>query len=268
MFGHGAYLGPDYTADYLRRSASLVRRSYGGAGSDSASRRTVADFRTNRYESQSGTLTFTNAQADAFRRLVSYYGGFFFRFHQRAWACAEGDYRPAGGASADRVLRLDGVGGIGRAARSQLLVHEQLAARAAGWKQAYRQRDRVVGAVVDRAARWHRRLVCGLWPVGAATRLARPRAGDAGGSARQATWRSPPAQRATAWFFFVMAALFLIQTLAGAASQHYRAEIDNFFGLRPRTGVPVQPDAGPGTCSSPSSGSRPRSWRPASSWPR
>ena len=34
-----------------------------------------------------------------------------------------------------------------------------------------------------------------------------------------------PAQRATAWFFFVMAALFLIQTLVGAASQHYRAEL-------------------------------------------
>ena len=40
-----------------------------------------------------------------------------------------------------------------------------------------------------------------------------------------------PAQRATAWFFFVMAALFLIQTLVGAASQHYRAEIDGFFGF-------------------------------------
>ena len=40
-----------------------------------------------------------------------------------------------------------------------------------------------------------------------------------------------PAQRATAWFFFVMAALFLLQTLVGAASQHYRAEIDGFFGF-------------------------------------
>ena len=40
-----------------------------------------------------------------------------------------------------------------------------------------------------------------------------------------------PAQRACAWFFFVMAALFLLQTLVGAASQHYRAEIDDFFGF-------------------------------------
>jgi nitric oxide reductase subunit B len=40
-----------------------------------------------------------------------------------------------------------------------------------------------------------------------------------------------PAQRATAWFFFVMAALFLIQTLVGAAAQHYRADIESFFGI-------------------------------------
>ena len=42
-----------------------------------------------------------------------------------------------------------------------------------------------------------------------------------------------PAQRATAWFFFVMAALFLLQTLVGAASQHYRAELDELLRHRP-----------------------------------
>ena len=40
-----------------------------------------------------------------------------------------------------------------------------------------------------------------------------------------------PGQRACAWFFFVMAALFLIQTFVGAASQHYRAELASFFGI-------------------------------------
>ena len=40
-----------------------------------------------------------------------------------------------------------------------------------------------------------------------------------------------PAQRACAWFFLVMAALFLIQTMVGAASQHYRADLASFFGV-------------------------------------
>src|SRR3954452_22806930 len=65
-FGHGAYLGPDYTADYLRRESVFVGRRYGDP------RRTIADFRTNRYEARSGRLTVSAAQAAAFRALVPY----------------------------------------------------------------------------------------------------------------------------------------------------------------------------------------------------
>ena len=40
-----------------------------------------------------------------------------------------------------------------------------------------------------------------------------------------------PAQRSCAWFIFAMAALALVQALLGGATQHYRAEISNFFGF-------------------------------------
>ena len=40
-----------------------------------------------------------------------------------------------------------------------------------------------------------------------------------------------PAQRSCAWFFLVMAVLFLLQALLGGATQHYRAEIGDFFGF-------------------------------------
>src|SRR3712207_5827218 len=66
IFGHGAYLGPDFTADYLRRSALSVRESYGGEGSDRAASRTVEDFKQNRYDAESGTLEFSAPQAAAF----------------------------------------------------------------------------------------------------------------------------------------------------------------------------------------------------------
>ena len=76
-FGHGAYLGPDYTADYLRRASDFVTRSHGGNRSDTAARRTVEDFRTNRYDEGTGTLTLTAAQAEAHGRLVGHYSRFF-----------------------------------------------------------------------------------------------------------------------------------------------------------------------------------------------
>src|SRR5215212_6495198 len=77
IFGHGAYLGPNYTADYLRRSALSVRDSYGGEGSDRAAARTVDDFKQNRYDPETGTLELTASQAVAFEELAEYYGEFF-----------------------------------------------------------------------------------------------------------------------------------------------------------------------------------------------
>ena len=62
IFGHGAYLGPDYTADYLHRSALIVRDRYGGEGSDVARTRTIEDFRTNRYSEEAETLELTDAR--------------------------------------------------------------------------------------------------------------------------------------------------------------------------------------------------------------
>ena len=41
IFGHGAYLGPDFTADYLHRAALLVTDYYGGAHSDTAKEQSI-----------------------------------------------------------------------------------------------------------------------------------------------------------------------------------------------------------------------------------
>jgi nitric oxide reductase large subunit len=47
-----------------------------------------------------------------------------------------------------------------------------------------------------------------------------------------------PSQRACAWFFLVMIALFLLRALLGGASEHYRADISNFFGIDLATVIP------------------------------
>ena len=66
IFGHGAYLGPDFTADYLHRAALLSEEHYGGSSSDTARQQTIADFKANRYDEASGVLTFSPAQTEAF----------------------------------------------------------------------------------------------------------------------------------------------------------------------------------------------------------
>jgi nitric oxide reductase subunit B len=77
IFGHGAYLGPDYTADYLHRAALMSMDFYNRLGSDRARSATVDDFKTNRYDNGADTLAFTAAQANAFNGLQNYYHTFF-----------------------------------------------------------------------------------------------------------------------------------------------------------------------------------------------
>src|SRR5215471_1749172 len=77
IFGHGAYLGPDFTADYLRRAATIVLNSYGGAQSDQARGQTIQEFKVNRYDPANDTLVFTAQQSAAYAQLENYYRGFF-----------------------------------------------------------------------------------------------------------------------------------------------------------------------------------------------
>src|SRR6187200_3060372 len=54
VYGHGAYLGPDFTADYLHRQAELMRE-YQGGGAD-AEERVCKELQVNRYNSETDTL--------------------------------------------------------------------------------------------------------------------------------------------------------------------------------------------------------------------
>src|SRR5690242_802144 len=69
IFGHGACLGPDFTADYLHRAALMAIEHYGGMSSEVAKQDTIVDFKTNRYDSATGVLNYTAAQAEAFEKL-------------------------------------------------------------------------------------------------------------------------------------------------------------------------------------------------------
>ena len=78
---------------------------------------------------------------------------------------------------------------------------------------------------------------------------------------------SPRAQRATAWYFLVIAGLFLLQGLLGAANAHYHVEPGGFYGLNLGDCCPTTCRAC-GTFSWRCSSSPRATWPWASSWPR
>src|SRR5262245_31271089 len=67
VYGHGAYLGPDFTADYLHRQAELMLQYYAGAGN--AAERVRRQLQANRYDPESGKLVWSDAQVRAFEEL-------------------------------------------------------------------------------------------------------------------------------------------------------------------------------------------------------
>ncbi len=229
-FGHGAYLGPDYTADYLRRASDLVKRSYGGAASDSAGRKTIEDFRVNRYDEKTKALALTPAQADAFRRLVPHYSRFF-----SDPTTAHG-LRESAITNPEQLRQLTAFfAWTAWAASTNRPGHNYSYTN--NWPPEPRVDNKPTANVIVWSVLSLIALLGGIGLLfGAFGRWGR-NLGWHGREQATLTFRSPgdvaltPAQRATAWFFFVMAALFVIQTIVGAAAQHYRAEIDSFFGF-------------------------------------
>jgi nitric oxide reductase subunit B len=230
-FGHGAYLGPDYTADYLRRASNLVKASFAaGASSDEATRRTVADFRTNRYDAHSGTLTLTPGQDMAFRTLVPYYSRFF------SDPATDHGLRPSAITDPTQLRQLTAFfAWTAWAASTQRPGHDYSYTN--NWPPESRVENKPTANILVWSVLSLIALLGGIGLLfGAFGRWGR-KLGWHGREQSTLSFRAPgevvltPSQRATGWFFLVMAALFLLQTAVGAASQHYRAEIDSFFGL-------------------------------------
>src|SRR5262245_51393309 len=228
IFGHGAYLGPDFTDDYLHRASDSVRTQLGGEQSDSARQETIDQFQTNRYDSGAKTLPYSAQQAQAFIQLEQRYRNFFSTDTTRY------GLRPEPVKDPQEIHQLTSFFAWSAWAA---------ATRRPGHNYSYTNNwppeeqvgnqpsaNVVVWSVISLIA-----LLGGIGILFAA--FGRWRMGWQGRDQATLTFRSPgdvaltPGQRATAWFFFVMAALFLLQTLVGGMAQHYRADLSGFFGI-------------------------------------
>jgi nitric oxide reductase subunit B len=230
IFGHGAYLGPDFTADYLHRAAQIATREYGGDTSSAARDRVVADFRTNRYDATTDTVTVSDTQAKAFDELVTYYAGYFGRD------------------SAANGLLPEAI--TDRAEVKQLTAYFAWSAWAGSTQRPEKNYsytnnwppEKLVGNVVTAdVVVWSVLslivLLAGIGALFAAFGRWGERLGWRGRQADTISFRRPdevavtPTQRACAYFFLVVGLLFVVQTLVGAASEHYRADLTSFFGF-------------------------------------
>jgi nitric oxide reductase subunit B len=74
IFGHGAYLGPDFTAKYLHQAGTSMLQFYGAAGMmpAEAAARVEREFKRSAYDSRTGDLPFSDGQVYAFEWIDQY----------------------------------------------------------------------------------------------------------------------------------------------------------------------------------------------------
>ena len=96
IWGHGSYLAPDWSADFLHRTGLYLAARHQGLASEQSAKYTqqefdaldsvkkaelravvAAEIKQNRYDPQTGTLVLTDRQAGAFRSLEKYYTALF-----------------------------------------------------------------------------------------------------------------------------------------------------------------------------------------------
>lgn len=89
LWGHGAYLGPDYTAEYLHQEGlavldSLSLNSFGKPFSDltqeeqfGVKERVPALLKKNRFDQEQDTLVYTKEEIDAFKKALIYWKSYF-----------------------------------------------------------------------------------------------------------------------------------------------------------------------------------------------
>ncbi|EGR95614.1 nitric-oxide reductase large subunit [Cutibacterium namnetense] len=237
IVGHGGYLGPDFTADYLRRAATFTLDTRIKAGESQPHQANIKDWRTNRYDSRTGVLVLSSQQTAAYRHLVSHYTTYFGSNSHNLGLLAHDVKDPAQarqltdffawtawGSAADRP-------GHSYSYTSNWPADPTVANHPTADMVVWSGLSLIVliggtGVMFAIYGRWSKNIG---WHESETPSLSFIRPSQVG---------LTKSQRATAWFFFVIAALFLVQTLVGAAAEHYRADISSFFGFDLATWLP------------------------------
>ena len=238
LWGHGAYLGPDYSAQYLHTLSADARnriaqdrhhRDYESLGISERGGVDVDVQRTlkeNRYDAGSGILTFTPAEVQSYRKQIAEWTSYFARPTTSAGL-------PARYISDSGDL-------------SQLTAFFAWTAWASVVNRPGKAHSYTNNFPYDPAAGNTPTSDAILW---SALSLIALLAGTAAvlfvfGKFDYLGWKSPAnhvhpqmlpgvttnTQRATIKYFVIAALLFLVQVLVGGATAHYRADPAGFYG--------------------------------------
>jgi nitric oxide reductase subunit B len=243
IFGHGAYVAPDWTADWLHREATYVldawaresgSRDFASLPLEEQARlkgRLQTEFRANRYDPVRDELRISSSRAQAFQDLSAYYADIF--------ANGRNEYAIPRGALNDS-----------QKARQMTAFF---------WWTAWAASTNRPGDTITYTQNWPHEPLIANSPTGAAvvwsvisfvlllagiggmvwyfaSQDRTPQLTDVPSRDPLLGLSLTPSQRATTKYFFVVAALLVVQIGLGAITAHYGVEGSAFYGI-PLAGI-------------------------------
>src|SRR5262245_49264099 len=271
IWGHGSYVAPDWTADWLHRECESIlddwarseqARPYAELGPEPQAalrERLRLTLRANRYDPATATLTIEPVRARAFETNQKHFAA-VFRDGQPEYAI------PSGTVSDPERLQQLSAFFFWTAWASAAYRPGEVFSYTSNWPH-----EPLIGNVpTGEAIMWTGvSILLLLGGIGAivwfyAAMPAPPPLEAAPARDPLVGLSATPSQRAVMKYFVVVAALFLVQIVAGGVVAHYGVEGEASTASRYPGGCRTA-CYGHGMCSSGSSGSPPRGWPPGSS---
>ncbi len=238
IWGHGSYVAPDWTADWLHREAVFILNRWGQSefGRDYAELnveqqsqlqgRLAGMLRKNTYDSEQGTIVIDALRAEAFQENLAHYSEVFSQGNK--------DYAIPPGAVSDpsRLKRLSAFFFWTAWAAVTDRPNDNVT-YTQNWPHEPLVGNRPTGEAVVWTGVSIIMLLAGIsgmvWWY-AARRESEPEQAMPESDPLSA-WRATPSQKATIKYFWVVAALILTQMLLGVVVAHYGVEGDGFYGI-------------------------------------
>jgi nitric oxide reductase subunit B len=238
IWGHGSYVAPDWTADWLHREAQYIadhwaRKEFGAAYDDISAEqqaqlrgRLSTVFRTNTYDPKTGDITVDPLRGEAFDVNLAHY--------TQVFSSGNSDYAiPAGAVTdPDRLRQLAAFFFWTSWAASTNRPNDHIT-YTHNWPHEPLVDNKPTGESVVWTGVSIIMLLAGISALAwwhAAQREAEPPVAPPTVDPLGA-WDATPSQRATIKYFWVVAALILTQMLLGVVTAHYGVEGDGFYGI-------------------------------------
>ena len=223
LWGHGAYLGPDFSATYLHNLVVHAQEAMPGQNSLAVGRL----LSENRYDTQSHTLRFTVYEADSYQKQVPWWNSFFLSSETTRGLL------PAAISNPQEVRQL-----VAFFAWAAWASAAHVPGRAFSYTNNFPYDPQADNGPSADALLWSALSLIALLAGTAAVLFAFGKfdyLGWHGDPSRKDAFAMPtgvtPAQRATLKFFVIVPLLLLAQTLVGGALAHFRADPESFYGL-------------------------------------